>query len=383
MNVCETPIRVGLVGYGFSGRTFHAPLIRSVPGLALCAVASSDPDKVRADLPAMAVYADATALATAKGVDLVVIATPNASHAPLARAALAAGKHVVIDKPFALDLAEARDLVALSKAKGLMLSVFHNRRWDSDFLTIRQALADGRVGTVSHFESHFDRFRPQVRDRWRESGAPGGGIWFDLGPHLIDQALQLFGLPDRVQANFAQQRKGASAVDWAHVVLDYGRQRVVLHATMLCAGGVNRFSVHGDAGSLVKTLGDRQEAQLIAGMRPGEAGWGEDADPLIVYDQTPGQGQDIGRRTIAASKGDQSRYYASLVEALSGRPSDAVRAIEALAGMAVLEAAIDSARTGRSVDLPLTPEERRSFAISNENSALTHRQSREEPSFHS
>jgi predicted dehydrogenase len=347
-----TPIRVGLLGYGYSGRTFHAPLIKAVSGLALCAVASSDPEKVHADLPEMTVYADPLSLATADGIGLVVIATPNASHAPLARAALAAGKHVVVDKPFTLDLVEARDLVALSKSRGLTLSVFHNRRWDSDFLTIRHAIAHGLVGTVSHFESHFDRLRPQVRDRWREVAGPGSGIWFDLGPHLIDQTLQLFGLPDRVQANLARQRASSPVDDWAHVVLDYGERRAVLHAGMLVAGGTNRFTVHGEAGSLVKRGADPQERQLLSGMRPGQANWGADADALLVYDRSGAQSM------VPATNGDQRLYYASIVHALNGSVSDIVTPIQALAVMAVIEAAFDSARRRSSVELPLTAEER-------------------------
>jgi predicted dehydrogenase len=355
MTISESAVRVGLIGYGFSGKTFHAPLIAAAPGLALRAVASRDPEKVHADFPEAAVHKTPVTLATSPDIDLVVIASPNPSHAPLARLALDAGKHVVVDKPFTLDLASARDLVALADAKDLILSVFHNRRWDSDFLTIRRALAQGLAGAVSQFEAHFDRFRPQVRDRWREDGSLGGGLWFDLGPHLIDQALQLFGLPDRVQANFAHQRAGARAEDWAHVVLDYGQRRAVLHAAMLVAGGTSRFVVHGEAGSLEKRHGDPQEAQLIGGMRPGDAGWGHDPDPLIVY------GPNHERRTIAATPGDQSRYYTSLVDALNGRTSDAVTSIQALAVMSILEAAIESARLRRSVDLPLTAEERRRF----------------------
>ena len=171
------PIRVGLIGYGFSGKTFHAPLIRSVAGLSLDAVASSDPKKVQLDLPGVTVYEDPLALARAENIDVVVIATPNSSHASLARAALAAKKHVVIDKPFTLDLVEARDLITQSKSMGLVLSVFHNRRWDSDFLTVRQAIKQGMVGAAIHYESRLDRFRPEVRDRWREDGGPGSGVW--------------------------------------------------------------------------------------------------------------------------------------------------------------------------------------------------------------
>lgn len=348
-------IRVGLIGYGFSGKTFHAPLIAAVPGLKLCAVASRDARKVAADISGVRVYGTPQELLAANDIDLVVIATPNDSHAPLARAAIEAGKHVVIDKPFTLDLAEARALVALSRHRDVLLSVFHNRRWDSDFLSVRRAIEDGLIGTVSHFESHFDRFRPAVRERWREQAVAGGGIWFDLGPHLVDQAVRLFGLPDRIQASLAKQRTGAVADDWAHVVLSYAERRVVLHAGMLVADGTNRFTVHGDAGSIVKRKIDRQEAQLLAGMVPGAPGWGEDPDPLLMYDGI------AGPREIPALVGDQRLYYSGIADALSGIGPNPVLPIQALCVTAIVEAAQQSSLSQTSVALALTDEERRAW----------------------
>lgn len=348
----SSSIRVGLVGYGFSGKTFHAPLIRAVPGLDLVAVASRDADKVQADLPGVIVEANPLALVTSSLIDLVVIATPNDTHAPTARVALAAGKHVVIDKPFALDMGEARELIALSRQHDCLLSVFHNRRWDSDFLTIRQAIADQRIGEVTHFESHFDRFRPQVRDRWRERAGPGSGLWFDLGPHLVDQSLQLFGLPDRVHGNLARQRTGALTDDWAHVVLDYDERRVILHGGSLVAGGSHRFIVHGTGGSLVKPMPDQQERQLLEGIQPGALGWGEDPDPLIVH------AADGSTRHLPATSGDQRMYYRGVVDALNGNRANLATDLQALAVMAVLEAAERSFRTGTASGLDLTPAER-------------------------
>jgi predicted dehydrogenase len=345
------PIRVGLIGYGFSGKTFHAPLIASVAGLALCAVSSRDAGKVQADFPGMVVHADPHALIAAEDIDLVVIATPNETHAPLARAAIAAGKHVVIDKPFTLDLDEARGLVGLAEDRGVLLSVFHNRRWDSDFLTVRAAIDAGVVGDVTHFESHFDRFRPDVRDRWRERSGPGSGVWYDLGPHLVDQALLLFGLPDQVQASIATQRPGAMTDDWAHVVLSYGERRVILQASMLVAGGVDRFTVHGTAGSMTKRYADRQEAQLLSGMRPGDAGWGEDPDPLVIHAAD-------GQREQGTIPGDQRHYYRGIAAAVRGAARNPVAPIEALAVMAVVEAAFLSAKTGATTALALTDRER-------------------------
>ena len=352
-------IRVALVGYGFAGRTFHAPLIAATPGLRLAVVCSRDAGKVHADWPDVAVEAEPAAAFARDDVDLVVIATPNPTHAPLAGAALAAGRHVVVDKPFTVTLPEARALAAQADAAGRVLSVFHNRRWDSDFLGIRAAVEAGMVGRVAHFESRFDRFRPQVRARWREQAGPGSGLWFDLGPHLVDQALQLFGLPDAVTAAFAIQRDGGETDDWAHVRLDHGRCRVLLHGSMLVAGGSARFTVHGDRGSLVKHAADVQEAQLLAGMRPGAPGWGEDPDPIRFHD-----GTGAAPRAVAAPAGDQRRYYGAIRDAVDGDGPNPVTPLQAIAVMAVLEAGVRSAREGRSVPVPLLDTERRAWTAS-------------------
>lgn len=347
-----SPIRIGLIGYGYAGKTFHVPLIRSTPGLELAAVASSDATRVHADLPGMWVIDSPSALIQDERIDVVVIATPNHTHAPLASEALRAGKHVVLDKPMALDLAEARELIALADASPGLLSVFHNRRWDSDYLAVKHAIADGAIGEVVHFESHIDRFRPVVRNRWRESAGPGAGIWYDLGPHLVDQALQLFGLPERVQAHLAIQRSGGKSDDWAHVRLDYGHRQVILHASMLVAGGARRFVVHGSRGSLVKIGADRQEAQLIDGLRPGTQGWGEDPDPLQLFDA------DGQRHDLPTLPGDQSQYYAALRDAVQRGQPHPVTPVQALAVMAVLDAGFESSRHGGDVTVPLSDAER-------------------------
>ncbi|GHK51188.1 hypothetical protein KPZU09_09240 [Klebsiella pneumoniae] len=180
-------IRVGLVGFGYASKTFHAPLIGGTPGMALKAVASSDADKVHADWPGVKVMSAPGDLLDDPDIDLVVIATPNDTHFPLAKAALEAGKHVVVDKPFTVTLSQARELESLAKHCGRILSVFHNRRWDSDFLTVSALINEGQLGEVCYFKSHFDRFRPQVRQRWREQAGPGSGIWYDLAPHLLDR----------------------------------------------------------------------------------------------------------------------------------------------------------------------------------------------------
>lgn len=351
MNKAKT-INIALIGYGFVGKTFHAPLIQSIEGLTLAVVSSRDEEKVKRDLPNVLVVATPEEAIQHPDVDLVVIASPNATHAPLAALALNAGKHVVVDKPFTLDMQEARELIALADEKQRLLSVFHNRRWDSDFIGIKQVIEEGRLGKVKLFESHIDRFRPEVRVRWREQNVPGSGLWFDLGPHLIDQTLQLFGLPQSVQGNIATLRDGAEINDWAHVVLNYPEHKVILHASMLVAGGTSRFTVHGDQASVVKARIDQQEAQLLAGVIPGSESWGEDSDDMVLFDAAG----DATR--LKTPKGDQRQYYINVRDALTGTIGNPVHPVEALAVMAVLEAAVKSSETGTTQELDLTALER-------------------------
>ncbi|HEV2709965.1 MAG TPA: oxidoreductase [Edaphobacter sp.] len=351
MSERDAVVRVGLVGYGYAGKTFHAPLIGAVPGLQLAVMGSSRREAVQAAYPGVAVC-DAMAAATHAEVDLVVIASPNESHFPLAAAALAAGKHVVIDKPFTVTLAEARSLVETAQKHQRILSVFHNRCWDSEVLATKEILESGVLGDVSHYECHMDRFRPLVRQRWREEPGPGAGLWFDLGPHLIDQALYLFGLPDSVNASFATLREGGQTDDWAHVQLNYKRLRVVLHASLLASGGAPRSLLHGTRGSWAKFGADVQERQLQSGMLPGDPAFGYDASPGIVYDGATGT-----QREVPSPRGDQTAFYAVMRDAVRGQAPPPVSMRDAVAVMAVLEASFASAAQGRVLPIALTAEE--------------------------
>lgn len=335
-------ISVAIVGNGMATRVFHAPYIAATPAFHLAAVVARRAD---AALPPGALRrGDMAEVLGDPAIDVIVIATPTDTHAALAAQALRAGKHVVAEKPLALSLAEARALVALAQERDRRLVAFHNRRWDSDFLAVRAAIEAGHIGRVVHVESHFDRFRPQVRDRWREQAGPGAGVWFDLGPHLVDQALLLFGMPQGVSADIAPLRDGAPTDDWAHVVLRYADRRVVLHAGMCVAGGSPRFIVHGTHGTLVKQRLDPQEAQSVAGLRPGDAEWGVDPDPLQRID---GEG---AQAATPAPRGCQQRFYAALAEALRGEGPPPNTFDELLDVHAVIDAARISAREGRVVD---------------------------------
>ncbi|WP_421199638.1 oxidoreductase [Aeromonas enteropelogenes] len=336
-------LNAALVGYGFAGKTFHAPFLGTTPGLRLSWVVSRDAAKVQADLPDCRVGSLEEVLSD-NTVDLVVIATPNDTHAPLARQALLASKHVVIDKPFALDLAEAKALVELAEKQQRLLSIFHNRRWDGDFLTVRRLLAEGTLGQIAQFESHFDRYRPEVRQRWREAGGPGSGLWFDLGPHVLDQALQLFGLPDWLQADLAGQRPGSLSDDYFHVVLGYGEMRVVLHGSCLVSATMPRFVIHGSAGSFIKFGMDVQEEQLKLGKRPPAADWAVDSEPGQLSQIRDGQ---LQQELVAGEAGDYGAYYRGVCAAILGEGANPVPAGEALTVMALLDLARESHRSGK------------------------------------
>jgi len=340
------PFHVALVGYGFVGKTFHAPLIAATPGLVLHTVVSSDPAKVLADHPAARVAPDLTAALADPAVDLVVIATPDPLHASQAHAALDAGKSVVIDKPFAATLDQARAVADHARRAGKLLSVFHNRRWDSDFLTLKALIADGTLGEIVQYESHFDRFRPLVRDRWREK--PGAGALLDLGPHLIDQALQLFGPPTALYADLAVQKDGGLAPDYFHLVLRYPRRRVLLHASQMTIASDLRLAVHGTKGSFVKSGLDPQENALKAGGVPGAEGWGVDPRPGTL---TVADGEGAASRPVEGVPGDYLAYYAAIRDALSGHGPNPVPPKEALAVMALIDLAQRSAAEGRELSL--------------------------------
>ncbi|MCM2489474.1 oxidoreductase [Enterobacter cloacae] len=334
-------IRVGLIGYGYASKTFHAPLIAGTPGMALAAVSSSDATKVHADWPTVPVVSEPKHLFNDPNIDLIVIPTPNDTHFPLAKVALEAGKHVVVDKPFTVTLSQARELDALAKSLGRLLSVFHNRRWDSDFLTVKALLSEGTLGEITFFESHFDRFRPQVRNRWREQAGPGSGIWYDLAPHLLDQAVNLFGLPVSMTVDLAQLRPGAQTTDYFHAILSYPQRRIVLHGTMVAAAESARYIIHGTRGSYVKFGLDPQEDRLKNGERLPQEDWGYDMRDGVV---TKVEGETLVEETLLTSPGNYPAYYAAVRDALNGTGENPVPASQAIQIMELIELGIESAK---------------------------------------
>ncbi len=334
-------IGTALVGYGYAGKTIHAPLIGAAKGLDLAAIVSSRPDDVHADLPGMRVYDFATALSD-PDIELIVIATPNDLHALQAEAALRAGKHVVIDKPFALDVTQAQGLIETAARERRTLSVFHCRRWDSNYLTFQSVRE--RLGDIYQFALRYDRWRPVVRDRWRERQGPGSGIWFDLGSHLLDQALSLFGWPDWINADIAGQRPGAKTDDYFHVVLGYGPLRVILHSSMMTAAPGACFEAQGSGGAFVKYGMDTQEEMLKAGRTPGDDGWGADA---VLARLTPATPEGVGaNEDVIAVPGNYLAYYEGIAETVRNGAPNPVPAEDALKVMRLLDLGFQSALKG-------------------------------------
>jgi scyllo-inositol 2-dehydrogenase (NADP+) len=337
-------IGTALIGFGLAGEVFHAPLIQSARALTLRAVVSSRKDAVAA--AGLRPVAEAGEVLADPEIALVVIATPNATHHALARAALAAGKHVVVDKPLAVSAGEARDLIAFAAARGLALSPFHNRRWDGDFLTVRGLLAEGKLGVVQLCEACWDRHRPRVASHWKEEATQGGGIVNDLAPHLIDQALLLFGRPASVSAEILRQRENAGVDDYFDIRLHYGARIVRLSGSMLAAAPRPRFQLHGTAGSFVKSGLDPQQGQLKDGLRPGRAGYG--AEPRPQYGLlTPAGG---GAARVRTERGSWQSFYRQMARAAAGKGPLPVDPEAAVLGLEIIEAARLSANLGRTVE---------------------------------
>ncbi|MCC5884145.1 MAG: oxidoreductase [Halomonas sp.] len=337
---------VGLIGFGTAGRLFHAPLIQATPGLELLAVVSSSTAKVNDVLPDVEVLPKATALLARPDIDLVVIASPNETHYPLGKAALAAGKHLVIDKPLTVSRSEARLLKAEADKAERLLSVFHNRRWDSDFLTLQALLADGCVGRPVSLELRFDRFRPAVANRWREQQKPGSGIWYDLGSHLLYQARALFGMPRAILLDLQAVRDGAEVDDDFHALLDYDGLRVTLRASSLVAEPTPQLALHGTRGSFVKYGRDPQENWLREGSTPSR-GWGIDPRPgqLTLIDESAGDA--LVSSEYPGLPGDYLAYYVGIAESLISGAPPPVSVEEGIEVMTLLEAGLDSYRQSR------------------------------------
>ena len=339
-------LKVGLIGYGHAGSVFHAPLLLAESRMELSAVATSRESQVARTLPGVRCVSSPAELFTDASIDLIVVASPNETHRELALAALAAGKHVVVDKPLANSSRDAGELIDAAARSGKIISVFQNRRWDGDFLTVKSLIGAGGVGRVSFYEGRFDRDRPQIKAGWREEEKEGSGLLFDLGSHLIDQALNLFGPPESVTAAVERRRPGARVDDYFRLDLGYDSRQVVLQASMLAPEPGPKFVVRGDAGTFEKSGLDPQEDALKAGRRPGEIGWGRDLPKNYGTLTTA-----AGARRVETLPGAYQDYYSGLAACLLDGAPVPVEAEDARRALVILEAARLSAAERRTVAL--------------------------------
>lgn len=352
------PLRIALIGYGVAGSVFHAPLITATPGLSIAAIVTRSParqQQAHQDFPTAEIFSSADQIwSQPTHFDLVVVAAPNRLHASLGIAALNAGLPVVIDKPMAGSVADAENLIATSRKTGKLLSVFQNRRWDNDFLTVQQLLKANMLGSITRFESRYDRYRPQPRaNAWRELSAPeeAGGLLYDLGSHLIDQAVQLFGTPTQVYAEMERQRPGVQVDDDTFVALSFSSS-IHAHLWMSVVARIigPRIRLSGLHGTYEKWGLDPQEDALRSGLRPGTPAWGKEPAERWGHLSTDVEGLHFDGK-IETLNGSYESYYALLHDALLQNGPPPVDPKDALTTLRIIAAAQQSARDGTIVKL--------------------------------
>ncbi len=361
MEVAARPeIKVAIIGFGLAGRVFHAPFVHAVPGLRLSYIVQ------RHGTSAADAYPDARILrsvdeACSSDAEMVVVGSPNATHYAFAKSCLEAGKHVVIDKPFCATSAEALELINLAKKQSLILAPFHNRRWDGDFLTVKKLLGEAAMGRLVTYEARWDRFSPTPKkDTWKEASDPANGILLDLGSHLVDQVLALFGAPLQVTADIRRDRDGSMIDDAFDLVLHYPRLIASCRSTMLASDASPRFLLHGTAGSFKKYGLDPQESALVSGRRVPLLGsaedwlhedatrWGVLTRALDATDPKKHQ-----RQTIETLAGDYRQFYVNVRDAIRGTAPLAVTADDAYRLLHVLELARESSESGQTLSVRL------------------------------
>jgi predicted dehydrogenase len=348
-------IQVGLIGYGMAGQVFHAPMITSISGLPLAKIRETKPNNIalaQIRYPSTTIVEDSEAILSDPDIDLVVIATPNTTHYSLAQQALLSGKHVVVDKPFTITCSEADDLIELAKKENKLLSVFHNRRYDSGFKTVQKIISENTLGRIVEVEIHFDRFRPKLKDNaWREENIPGSGVLYDLGSHLIDQSLIFFGSPNSISADIRSQRLDAKVDDYFQVELYYDKLKVILKAGMLVKELGPQYIIHGDKGSFIKYGLDVQEEALKEGQIPNEMPkWGEESENLWGKLNLDADGAGIITR-VKSEIGDYRGYYENVYQSILGKAKLEVLPEQARNVIYLIELAQQSARERRTIKL--------------------------------
>ncbi|WP_077623602.1 oxidoreductase [Sediminibacillus massiliensis] len=336
-------VKVGLIGYGFSGAVFHAPILKALDQFEIKKVVSSKRDKVFEEVGAVEVTEELEDVLNDREIELIIITTPNRYHYDMAKRSLLAGKNVILEKPMVLDSKQGEELIQLAKEKKLMLSVYQNRRWDNDFLTIKELIKNESLGTMNTFIAHYDRFNPKPNQLWRERKEKGAGTLYDLGSHLIDQALHLFGEPQEVFCDLWNQREASVVDDYFHLILGYQRMRVILHSGSIVKQQGPKYLLHGSKGSFIKYGEDRQAEDLMDGKSPVGENWGADKPEWhgTLYVNEGGQPFEKKVKTVP---GSYPSYYEGIYNCLRGQGQNPVPAEEGLATIRIIETAVKSSK---------------------------------------
>lgn len=348
-------IRTGVIGYGLSGRVFHAPFVNVVDGYELTKISTTKSDRIKMineRYPLTTVVPAGHDIINDPNIDLVIVTSPNTDHFRWTKEALLAGKHAMVEKPFTITVAEADELIELSKKQGKILTVYHNRRFTSDTKTVKKLLDSGLLGEVRDYESHYDRYRSEPRPggAWREDPLPGSGIFYDLGAHTIDQTLWFFGMPTAVTAEINSQRPWAKADDHFDVRLHYPKFTATLKGGMLCKIPGPTFLIHGTNGSYVKYGLDVQEATLDGGAIPEGKNWGREPEEIWGKINTDYNGVKIQGK-VESEHGDYREYFINLRDAIWGKAEVAVKPEEARNVMKVIELAFQSSKEKRTIEI--------------------------------
>ncbi len=337
-------INTAVIGWGLSASVFHIPFIVASGDFHFAALSTSQTERAGEQWPGVRLYSSAETLLAKDDSELVIIATPNHTHFSLAEQALERGKHVIVDKPFVINSAQGERLRDLARARELILAVFHNRRWDGDFLTLARLINTGAVGQVRCLTSHFDRFRPLPRQRWREQSGEGTGIWYDLGPHLLDQVLCLFGPPEAVTGRLRTLRPGGETTDYFHVQLHYPDMEVLLHSSPFCAAPTLRFHLEGTSGSWTKYGLDPQEDRLRQGIQPTSKDWAAE-----LPEAWGTLHRESDQEVVPTLTGGYQHFFNAVARAIRDGVEPPVTATDGLAVIRLIERAEQSYRQGTTL----------------------------------
>ncbi len=345
------PINTALLSYGMSGEIFHAPLLSADPGFALSVVVQRNSDKAKQRYPNVKIVKQVNDVMGDESIELVIINVPNEWHYQYTAQALEAGKHVIVEKPFTVTVKEANDLIALAKKKNKLLTVFQNRRWDGDFLTVKKIVENGWVGKIAEFELHYDRYRNYIEaNTWKEEQGPGSGILYNLGSHMLDQVLVLFGMPIEVDARVGIQRPGGKVEDFYDIRMQYKNFQAVVKSSYLVREATPRYILHGTEGSFIKYGIDPQEQALKDGKIPGTPGWGTEPKELWGKLNTSIGGLHV-EGSIETIPGNYSTFYKNVHDAIRKGDSLSVKPEESSDGIRLIEACYESSRSHKAIKI--------------------------------